>query len=108
MIKKSNRNSSSNFEEFKYKRYLPEGQQTIEGFKQNIRCPQFYQALSTFSEVTNKPYTKKQALSTENLYNILQSFNLDINNSEHVSKGIEIFLKAISKKYPKKQNNIKN
>jgi len=67
--------------------YLPEGQVTAENLRENIRSPQFQQAVSMFN----------QALRTGQLAGIMSSFGLDASSvGPHAT--IEDFLRAIQKK----------
>jgi hypothetical protein len=68
--------------------FLPEGQQvTAENLRENIRSPQFQQAVSMFN----------QALRTGQLTGIMSSFGLDP-SSVGPNATIEDFLKAIQRK----------
>jgi hypothetical protein len=67
--------------------FLPEGQVTAENLRENIRSPQFQQAVSMFN----------QALRTGQLAGIMSSFGLDASSvGQHAT--IEDFLRAIQKK----------
>jgi len=67
--------------------YLPEGQVNAENLRENIRSPQFQQAVSMFN----------QALRTGQLAGIMSSFGLDP-SSLGPHSTIEDFLRAIQKK----------
>ena len=72
---------------------LPENQQNITEFKNNISSTQFKQSLQTFNH----------ALNSENLQSIIQSFNLDLNIAQKYSNGVEAFIRCILKKFPPKE-----
>ena len=72
---------------------LPENQQNITEFKNNISSPQFQQSLQTLNH----------ALNSENLQSIIQSFNLDLNIAQKYSNGVEAFIRCILKKFPPKE-----
>ena len=72
---------------------LPEKQQNIQGFHDNISSPQFQQGLDALSS----------ALNSENLQAIIQSFGLDINEAQKYSNGVEAFVKCIVKKFAKNE-----
>jgi hypothetical protein len=81
---------------------LPEGQQKVEYFNENITSPQFQQALESLSNVTNFLIFKK-ALNSDNLPYILQSFGLDSQKGMTLSPdGVEAFVRCIIEKFPKK------
>jgi len=67
--------------------YLPEGQINAQNLRENIRSPQFQQAVSMFN----------QALRTGQLAGIMSSFGLDP-SSIGPNSTIEDFLRAIQKK----------
>jgi len=67
--------------------FLPEGQVNAENLRENIRSPQFQQAVSMFN----------QALRTGQLAGIMSSFGLDP-SSVGPNSTIEDFLRAIQKK----------
>jgi hypothetical protein len=73
-------------------RLLPETQQNKEQFIENIRSPQFQQALESLSS----------ALNSENLPYILQSFGLNSQSNRSSFNGVETFIKAIVEKFKKK------
>ncbi len=75
---------------------LPENQQNIQGLHDNISSPQFQQGLDALTS----------ALNSENLQAIIQSFQLDINEAQKYSNGVEAFIKCIVKQFsPKKNEN---
>ena len=75
---------------------LPEKQQSIQGFHDNISSPQFQQGLDALTS----------ALNSENLQAIIQSFQLDINEAQKYANGVEAFIKCIVKQFsPKKNEN---
>ena len=76
---------------------LPNNQQTIQGFHDNIKSPQFLQALGQF----------ESALNSENLQAIIQSFNLDLKTVQQYPNGVEAFIRGIIEKYKKKDENEK-
>jgi len=67
--------------------FLPEGQITVANLRENIRSPQFQQAVAMFN----------QALRTGQLSGIMSSFGLDP-SSVGPNSTIEDFLRAIQKK----------
>ena len=75
---------------------LPENQQNIQGLHDNISSPQFQQGLDALTS----------ALNSENLQAIIQSFQLDLNEAQKYSNGVEAFIKCIVKQFsPKKNEN---
>ena len=70
---------------------LPEKQQNIQGFHDNISSPQFQQGLDALSS----------ALNSENLQAVIQSFGLDLNEAQKYGNGVEAFIKCIIKKFSK-------
>ena len=70
---------------------LPEKQQSIQGFHENISSPQFQQGLDALSS----------ALNSENLQAVIQSFGLDLNEAQKYGNGVEAFIKCIIKKFSK-------
>ena len=70
---------------------LPEKQQSIQGFHDNISSPQFQQGLDALSS----------ALNSENLQAVIQSFGLDLNEAQKYGNGVEAFIKCIIKKFSK-------
>jgi hypothetical protein len=72
---------------------LPPNQQNVQGFHNNIKSPQFLQALGQL----------ESALNSENLQAIIQSFNLDLNVVQKYSNGVEAFIRGIIAKYKKKE-----
>ena len=70
---------------------LPEKQQSIQGFHDNISSPQFQQGLDALSS----------ALNLENLQAVIQSFGLDLNEAQKYGNGVEAFIKCIIKKFSK-------
>jgi len=72
--------------------YLPQGQVTAQNLKENIRSPQFQQAVAMFN----------QALRTGQLAGIMSSFGLDP-SSIGPNSSIEDFLRAIQKKAKEEQ-----
>ncbi len=72
---------------------LPEKQQSIQGFHENISSPQFQQGLDALSS----------ALNSENLQAVIQSFGLDLNEAQKYSNGVEAFVKCIVKKFAKNE-----
>ena len=68
---------------------LPEKQQSIQGFHDNISSPQFQQGLDALSS----------ALNSENLQAVIQSFGLDLNEAQKYGNGVEAFIKCIIKKF---------
>ena len=73
---------------------LPEKQQSIQGFHENISSPQFQQGLDALSS----------ALNSENLQAVIQSFGLDLNEAQKYSNGVEAFVKCIVKKFSKNED----
>jgi hypothetical protein len=76
---------------------LPANQQNTQGFHNNIKSPQFLQALGQL----------ESALNSENLQAIIQSFKLDLNVVQKYSNGVEAFIRGIIEKYKKKDENEK-
>ncbi|MCQ2819856.1 MAG: hypothetical protein MJ252_21535 [archaeon] len=70
---------------------MPEGQQNMQGFQDNITSPQFLQALNHLSA----------ALNSENLSAVIASFGLNLATAAKCLNGVEAFIRCIIEKNKK-------
>ena len=71
---------------------LPEKQQSIQGFHDNISSPQFQQGLDALSS----------ALNSENLQAVIQSFGLDLNELKNIVMVLSLLLNVLLRNFLRK------